>query len=180
MDIKYTKNYTNNLFQDWTANSGNYKSRTVLILFRLASLIRGNIFLTILFLWYLILYRFFIEWILSIQINWHVKMGKGLRLSNGQGSIIESTTILGNHCTLRHHTTIGHKILPDGTFSLSPRLGHNVDIGSNVTIIGNIIIGDNVIIGAGAVITKNVPSNAVMVGNPGRILKMVYEHGTLG
>jgi putative colanic acid biosynthesis acetyltransferase WcaB len=70
-------------------------------------------------------------------------------------------------------------MLPDGTWSSSPRIGHNVDIGVNVTIIGDIEIGDNVIIGAGSVVTKNVPANSVMVGNPARLLKKVYDHHSI-
>lgn len=52
-----------------------------------------------------------------------------------------------------------------------PTIGNNVFVGANVVIIGNITIGDNVIIGAGAVVTKNVPSNCIVVGNPARVLK---------
>ncbi len=46
-------------------------------------------------------------------------------------------------------------------------------IGSNATIICGITIGENALIGAGAVITKNVPANTVVAGNPGRILKQL-------
>ena len=46
-----------------------------------------------------------------------------------------------------------------------------MDIGANVCIIGNITIGDNVIIGAGSVVTKDVPSDCIVVGNPARVLE---------
>lgn len=165
-----------NLFQDWKENEGHLKGRVVLVLFRLAKFFRSNPVLFVLFSWYLVLYRIIIEWVLNIEINWHVKVGKGFKLSRGHGSVVASTTEFGNNCTLRHLTTIGHKILPDGTFSRSPKIGNSVDIGSGVTIIGPIEIGDNVIIGAGAVVTKSVPPNSVVVGNPARVLKMVYWH----
>src|SRR6186997_1161352 len=44
-------------------------------------------------------------------------------------------------------------------------------IGSNATILAGITIGENALVGAGSVVTKNVPANAVVVGNPGRIIK---------
>lgn len=53
-----------------------------------------------------------------------------------------------------------------------PSIGNNVMITTNAIVIGNINIGDNAIIGAGAVVTKDVPPNAVVVGNPQRILKI--------
>jgi serine acetyltransferase len=45
-----------------------------------------------------------------------------------------------------------------------------VDIGANAIIIGPITIGNDVMIGAGAVVLKDVPSNSIVVGNPGRII----------
>jgi acetyltransferase-like isoleucine patch superfamily enzyme len=50
-------------------------------------------------------------------------------------------------------------------------IGNNVWIGDRATILGGVTIGDGAIIAAGAVVTKNVPDNAVVVGNPGRIIK---------
>jgi acetyltransferase-like isoleucine patch superfamily enzyme len=46
-------------------------------------------------------------------------------------------------------------------------------IGSNATIVCGITIGENALIGAGAVVTKDVPPNTVVAGNPGRILKQL-------
>ncbi|RZL47243.1 MAG: serine acetyltransferase [Pedobacter sp.] len=179
MDRVLNNHTSFNLFQDWKVNRGQFKSRLVLVLFRLAKFIRSNPFLFILFIWYLALYRIFVEWILNIEINWNVQVGKNFKLAHGHGTVVESTTEFGNNCTLRQLTTIGHKMLPDGTYSKAPKIGNNVDIGSGVTIIGNIEIGNNVMIGAGAVITKSVPDNCVMVGNPGRLLKMSYTQNTI-
>lgn len=49
-------------------------------------------------------------------------------------------------------------------------------VNANAVVIGNITIGNNVIIGAGAVVTKNVPDNCIVVGNPSYILK---ENGVI-
>jgi putative colanic acid biosynthesis acetyltransferase WcaB len=85
--------------------------------------------------------------------------------------VINLGVIIGDNCTLRNSTTIGNKKLADGTLSRAPRIGNNVDIGANVVIIGDIEIGDNVVIGAGSVVTKSIPANSVVVGNPARILE---------
>ena len=52
-------------------------------------------------------------------------------------------------------------------------IGNNVWIGGGVNIIGGVTIGDNVTIGAGSVVTKNIPSNVVAVGNPCKIIKNI-------
>lgn len=52
-----------------------------------------------------------------------------------------------------------------------PTIGNNVTIHCNSVIVGNIIIGNNVVIGAGTVLTKSVPDNCVVVGNPAFILR---------
>lgn len=53
------------------------------------------------------------------------------------------------------------------------KVGNNVWFGGGVTVIGNVTIGDNVVIGAGSVVTKDIPSNVVAVGNPCRVLKQL-------
>lgn len=164
-----------NIFQDWHANKGNFKGRLVLLLFRIAFAIKHKKLLLVFFFWYLVIYRFFVEWILSIEINWNVAIGKGLKLYHGQALTIFAKTIIGSNCTLRHSTTIGNKELKDGSFTRGPIIGDNVNIGAHVCVIGDINIGDNVIIGAGAIVTKDIPSDCVVVGNPARIIKSQTE-----
>ena len=53
------------------------------------------------------------------------------------------------------------------------KVGNNVWFGGGVTVIGNVTIGDNVVIGAGSVVTKDIPSNVVAVGNPCKVLKQL-------
>lgn len=52
-------------------------------------------------------------------------------------------------------------------------VGNNVWFGGNVTVLGGVTIGDNSVIGAGSVVTKNIPSNCVAVGNPCRVIKTI-------
>ena len=51
------------------------------------------------------------------------------------------------------------------------RIGDNVWIGGSVTILPGVTIGDNVTIGAGSVVTKDIPSNSIAVGNPCKVIK---------
>jgi putative colanic acid biosynthesis acetyltransferase WcaB len=160
----------NYLFQDWQANRRNFKGQLVLFLFRSVSLINRSMVAKVIFIFYLVFYRYWVEWVLGIELPRKLKVGKGLTLYHGQALVINQGVVIGDNCTLRNTTTIGHKMQADGTFGRCPRIGNNVDIGANVVIIGDIEIGDNVIIGAGTVITKSIPANSVVVGNPARIL----------
>ena len=55
-------------------------------------------------------------------------------------------------------------------------IGNNVFIGCNAIILKGVTIGDNATIGAGSVVTKDIPSNVVAVGNPCRVLREINEH----
>jgi serine acetyltransferase len=158
------------LFQDWQANRGNVKGRLVMLMFRLLQYVNRYLLLKIIFIPYLIFYRFFVEWVLGIELPRKLTIGKGLTLYHGQALVVNFKTVIGDNCVLRNSVTIGHKKLADGTMSACPRIGNYVDIGTNVCIIGDVQIGDNVTIGAGAVVVKDIPSNCVVVGNPAKPL----------
>ncbi len=159
-----------NIFQDWRANAGNPKGRLVMLLFRLAHLLRCNVITFILFIWYFLIYRVMVEWFLGIELPWKTRIGPGFRLDHGQALVINDGTVFGAGCTVRNSTTIGNKRLKDGTYTRAPIFGDRVDIGANAVIIGPITIGHDVAIGAGAVVVKDVPPNSVVVGNPARVI----------
>jgi len=163
------------LFQDWQSNRKNFKAQLVLFLFRLVQLINRSMILKVIFILYLLLYRYWVDWVWGIELPRKLKVGKRLSLYHGHALVINQGVVIGDNCTLRNSTTIGHKKLSDGSFSKCPRIGNNVDIGANVCIIGDIVIGDNVIIGAGSVVTKSFPSDCTVVGNPARILEKKEE-----
>ena len=155
-----------NIFKEHKINN-NFKSKFILISFRLCKQLIKNKLTIVLFFPFLIFHRIIIKWFMGTELNWNLKINGKLKLFHGQGLIINPNTIIGDNCTLRCNTVIGN----NGKDKNAPIIGNNVDIGVNCCIIGNIKIGDNVIIGAGTVITKDVPSNVVVVGNPAKIIK---------
>lgn len=95
-------------------------------------------------------------------------MGGGVILSHPYSTIINAKSV-GSHLSIRQCTTIGNK--RDGEGRNGPIIGDNVTLGANVCVIGSIIIGNNVTVGAGAVVVKDVPDNAIVAGNPAKIIK---------
>lgn len=84
---------------------------------------------------------------------------------------------IGCNFTCRQNTTIGNK--SDDKTNERPSIDDNVTLGANVVIIGNVRIGNNVTIGAGSVVVKDVPDNAIVVGNPARIIKYNSYHNNI-
>ena len=73
---------------------------------------------------------------------------------------------IGKNFIVRNNVTIGNNMSGN-----RPTIGDNVSVNANSVVIGKITIGNNVVIGAGSVVTKSVPDNCVVVGNPAYILK---------
>lgn len=78
-------------------------------------------------------------------------------------------------------SSAGHPIHPDSRnsgyeYGAEINIGDNVWIGGNVVIVPGVTIGNNVVIGAGSVVTKDIPSNVVAVGNPCRVLRKITEN----
>ncbi|WP_295747192.1 sugar O-acetyltransferase [uncultured Limosilactobacillus sp.] len=90
---------------------------------------------------------------------------------------IGNDTMIGPNCTF---ATAMHPISPKLRrhklqYNKPIQIGDNVWLGGNVTILPGVTIGDNSIVGAGSVVTKNVPANVIVVGNPARILRQITD-----
>lgn len=95
------------------------------------------------------------------------------------GVVINSSCKIGRHCILNTNCSIDHDCAIEDFVHISPNVGlaGNVHIGARThigigtNIIQGIKIGKNVTVGAGSVIIRDIPDNAVVVGNPGKIIK---------
>ncbi len=106
----------------------------------------------------------------GIEIHPGAIIGKGLFIDHGTGVVIGETAVIGDNVTILHGVTLGGRGMQKG--KRHPTVGNNVFIGSGAKVLGNIKIGDNAKIGANAVILKDVPENATVVGVPGKIVKI--------
>ena len=121
-----------------------------------------------------------------LHANWgghHVHFGKNV-YANFNLTLVDDTHIyVGDYTMLGPNVTIasaGHPILPElrekaYQYNIPVRIGRNCWIGAGVTIVPGVTIGDNTVVGAGSVVTKDLPSNVVAVGNPCRVLREINE-----
>jgi serine acetyltransferase len=102
-------------------------------------------------------------------------VGKNLTLEHyGLGIVIHPNVTIGDDCRIYHHVTIAGEMPLDAPERVV--IGNRVTIGVNAVILPRayqgLTIGDDAIIGAGAVVTKDVPPGAVMIGVPARISRL--------
>lgn len=114
----------------------------------------------------------------------HVHFGKNI-YANFNLTLVDDTHIyVGDYTMFGPNVvvaTAGHPILPElrqkgYQYNAPVHIGKNCWLGAGVIIVPGITIGDNVVIGAGSIVTKDLPSNVVAVGNPCKILREVNEH----
>ncbi len=103
----------------------------------------------------------------GIEIHPAAKLGPGLFIDHGMGVVIGETAEVGENVTLLQGVTLGGTSLKRE--KRHPTLGNNVVVGAGAKIIGGFKIGDGSRIGAGSVVVREVPTNAVVVGVPGRV-----------
>lgn len=155
------------LIDDSSLYKGNLRGYFFILFFRLAHICTNMKWKIYVFFPIWISYRLLCNIILGIDIHEKTTIGRNLVIWHGQGLIVHPKTIIGNDVTLHHNTTIGNKY-PGGR---APVIKDGVTIGANCVIIGNITIGSYCEIGAGAVVTKDIPEKAIVVGNPAKIIK---------
>jgi len=115
----------------------------------------------------------FSRFLTGIEIHPKAKIGKNLFIDHGMGVVIGETSEIKNDVTIYHMVTLGG-ISPSinsnnqRDIKRHPTLEDNVVVGSGAQVLGPVVVGKNAKIGANAVVTKNVPENAVMVGIPAK------------
>ncbi len=119
------------------------------------------------------------------KIGTFVEVQKGARI--GKRCKISSHSFICEGVTIGHEVFIGHGVTftndrypravnQDGSMqtdedweTLATKVGNRVSIGSGVTLLGGLTIGEGSIVGAGSVVTKDVPPNCVIFGNPAKV-----------
>ena len=110
----------------------------------------------------------------------NIHIGKGVFINSGCKFQDQGGIYIGDRCQIGHNTiiaTLNHGMLPEERGDLTPspvHIGNNVWIGSGAIILPGVSIGDNAVIGAGSVVTKDIPENAVAVGNPAKVIRNIY------
>ena len=115
----------------------------------------------------------FSRFLTGIEIHPKAKIGKNLFIDHGMGVVIGETSEIGDNVTVYHMVTLGGispSIDSDEQRDVKrhPTLKNNVVVGSGAQVLGPVTVGENAKIGANAVVTKNVPENAIMVGIPAK------------
>lgn len=114
----------------------------------------------------------------------HVHFGKNI-YANYNLTLVDDTHIYVGDCTMFGPNvtiaTAGHPIDPSLRqrglqYNMPVHIGKNCWLGAGVIVMPGVTIGDNTVIGAGSVVTKDIPSGVVAVGNPCRVLRQVGEH----
>tara|TARA_Y200000002_G_scaffold374339_1_gene374919 strand:- start:126 stop:758 length:633 start_codon:yes stop_codon:yes gene_type:complete len=113
----------------------------------------------------------------GIEIHPGAKIGKNLFIDHGMGVVIGETSEIGNNVTIYHAVTLGGSSPSIDSErqrheKRHPTIGDDVVIGSGAQIIGPVIVGKSARIAANAVVVKNVPESATMVGIPAKAVKL--------
>lgn len=109
----------------------------------------------------------FSRWFTGIEIHPGARIGRRFFIDHGMGVVIGETAEIGDDCTLYHGVTLGGTSWEKG--KRHPTLGNNVIIGAGAKILGPIHVGSGARIGSNAVVVKDVPEGATMIGIPARM-----------
>ena len=129
-----------------------------------------------------LLFYFFMLWLRHLKvkygfdISYRTTIGKGFYIGHFGGIVINGDAVIGENCNLSQGVTIG--VLVRGNKTGIPKIGDRVFIGPGATILGGITIGTDVLIGANAMVTFDVPDNAVVASPLATIIS--YDKGSEG
>ncbi len=122
-----------------------------------------------------------------LHSNWgghHLHFGKRVYVNFNSTFVDDTHIYVGDYCMLGPNVVIataGHPILPElrelvYQYNAPVHIGRNCWLGAGVIVLPGVTIGENSVIGAGSVVTKDIPSNVVAVGNPCRVLREINDH----
>ncbi|MCK2021282.1 MULTISPECIES: sugar O-acetyltransferase [Peribacillus] len=122
----------------------------------------------------------------SIEHNFHCDLGYNIHVGDNfydgyNCTILDMAEVrVGDNCMIGPNVgiyTAGHSIEPKDRnksgYGIPIIIGNDVWIGGSCIILAGVTIGDNSIVAAGSVVTKNVPANTIVAGNPAKILKSI-------
>lgn len=114
----------------------------------------------------------------------HVHFGKNVYANFNLTCVDDTHIFVGDYTMIGPNVTLataGHPILPElrekaYQYNMPIHIGRNCWLGAGVVVLPGVTIGDNTVVGAGSIVTKDLPSGVVAVGNPCRILREIGEH----
>jgi acetyltransferase-like isoleucine patch superfamily enzyme len=118
-----------------------------------------------------------------VEIQKNAKVGKNCKISSHtficEGVVIEDNVFVGHGVTFINDsypraTTPEGQLQSEKDWKVEPTLvKKGASIGSGATILANVTIGENALVGAGSVVTRDVPDNAIVAGNPAKLLRLI-------
>ena len=135
------------------------------------------------------------------EVGDHTKIGAFVEIQKnakiGRNCKISSHTFICEGVTIEDYVFVGHGVTfindsyprattPEGELQAekdwkveSTLVKKGASIGSGATILSNLVIGKNALVGAGSIVTRDVPDNAIVVGNPARLLRLIAPELTV-
>ncbi|MGI9228327.1 MAG: serine O-acetyltransferase [Gammaproteobacteria bacterium] len=108
------------------------------------------------------------RFITGIEIHPGARIGRRFFIDHGMGIVIGETTDIGDDCSIYHGVTLGGTSWQKG--KRHPTLENGVIIGAGAKVLGPVVVGENSRVGSNAVVVKDVPAEATVVGIPGHIV----------
>ena len=102
----------------------------------------------------------------GVELPCEVRVGKNFVIDHFGGIVISGFARFGDNCRIRTGVVVGLAHVDE---PCAPVFGNDVDVGAGAKVLGPITIGDNVLIGANAVVVRDVPTDSVVTGIPGRV-----------
>lgn len=125
-----------------------------------------------------------------VEIQKNARVGRCCKISSHtficEGVIIEDDVFVGHGVTFINDsypraTTPGGGLQTETDWKVEPTvIKKGASIGSGVTVLSNLVIGENALVGAGSVVTRDVPANTIVAGNPARVLRKIPPEARIG